>query len=60
MDMRVSALKLAPLTQLKLSGIEQLEDFNTSLKELKMLLGESFEEISSVLRRHTPKRPEWI
>ena len=59
LNLKVSTLKLSEnsLTQLKLSGIEQLEDFNTfSLKELKMLLGESFEEISSVLRRYTLPR----
>ena len=59
LNLKVSTLKLSEnsLTQLKLSGIEQLEDFNTfSLKELKMLLGESFEEISSVLRRYSLPR----
>ena len=39
LNLKVSTLKLSEnsLTQLKLSGIEQLEDFNTfSLKVLKM------------------------
>ena len=48
LTLKVETLKLSDeaLKQLKLSGIDQLEDFNTfSLKELRMLLVESFEEV---------------
>jgi len=41
LTLKVESLKLSEeaLTQLKLSGIDQLEDFNTfSIKELKLLL----------------------
>ncbi len=59
LTLHVESLKLSEeaLNHLKLSGIEQLEDFNTfNLKELKMLLGESFEEIKAVLRRYSLPR----
>jgi DNA-directed RNA polymerase subunit beta' len=55
LTLHVESLKLSDeaLKQLKLSGIDQLEDFNTfNLKELGMLLGDSFEEIKSILRRY--------
>ncbi len=55
LTLHVESLKLSEeaLKALKLSGIDQLEDFNTfNLKELNMLLGESFEEIKSILRRY--------
>ena len=60
LTLKVESLKLSEeaLTQLKLSGIDQLEDFNTfSIKELKLLLAEAFEEITSVLRRYSLPRP---
>ncbi len=59
LTLRVESLKLSDdaLNQLKLSGIDQLEDFNTfNLKELQMLLSSSFEEIKSVLRRYALPR----
>ena len=55
LTLHVESLKLSEeaLKALKLSGIDQLEDFNTfNLKELNLLLGDSFEEIKSVLRRY--------
>ena len=55
LTLHVESLKLSEeaLKALKLSGIDQLEDFNTfNLKELNMLLGQSFEEIKSILRRY--------
>jgi len=55
LTLRVESLKLSEeaLKQLKLSGIDQLEDFNTfNLKELNMLLGDSFEEVKTILRRY--------
>jgi len=60
LTLRVESLKLSEdaLNQLKLSGIDQLEDFNTfNLKELQMLLSNSFDEIKSVLRRYALPRP---
>ncbi|MCF7931181.1 MAG: DNA-directed RNA polymerase subunit beta' [Acholeplasmataceae bacterium] len=59
LTLHVESLKLSEdaLKALKLSGIDQLEDFNTfNLKELNMLLGESFEEIKSILRRYALPR----
>ena len=59
LTLHVESLKLSEesLKALKLSGIDQLEDFNTfNLKELSMLLGDSFEEIKSVLRRYALPR----
>ncbi len=59
LTLHVESLKLSEeaLNHLKLSGIEQLEDFNTfNLKELKMLLGDSFDEIKTVLRRYSLPR----
>ena len=59
LTLRVESLKLSEdaLNNLKLSGIDQLEDFNTfNLKELQMLLAESFDEIASVLRRYSLPR----
>ncbi|MFP4177751.1 MAG: DNA-directed RNA polymerase subunit beta' [Acholeplasmataceae bacterium] len=59
LTLRVESLKLSEeaLNQLKLSGIDQLEDFNTfNLKELKLLLGDSFEEIKTILRRYALPR----
>ncbi len=55
LTLHVESLKLSEeaLKQLKLSGIDQLEDFNTfNLKELNLLLSDSFEEIKSILRRY--------
>ncbi|HHW79240.1 MAG TPA: DNA-directed RNA polymerase subunit beta' [Acholeplasmataceae bacterium] len=52
---KVETLKLSEkaLERLKLSGIDLLKDFNTfNLKELKMLLEDSFEEILKVLKRY--------
>lgn len=60
LTLKVESLKLSEeaLTQLKLSGIDQLEDFNTfSIKELKLLLADAFEEVTSVLRRYSLPRP---
>jgi len=60
LTLKVESLKLSEQAsnQLKMSGIEQLEDFNTfSLKELNMLLMDSFEEVTSVLRRYSLPRP---
>jgi len=59
LTLRVESLKLSEeaLKNLKLSGIDQLEDFNTfNLKELQMLLSDSFDEIKSVLRRYSLPR----
>lgn len=59
LTLHVESLKLSEeaLKTLKLSGIDQLEDFNTfNLKELKMLLGDSFEEIKKVLRKYSLPR----
>ncbi len=59
LTLHVESLKLSEdaLNTLKLAGIDQLEDFNTfNLKELTMLLGDSFEEIKSILRRYTLPR----
>ncbi len=59
LTLHVESLKLSEeaLKALKLSGIDQLEDFNTfNLKELNMLLGDSFEEIKSILRRYALPR----
>ena len=59
LTLHVESLKLSEdaLNHLKLSGIEQLEDFNTfNLRELEMLLGDSFDEIKSVLRRYSLPR----
>jgi DNA-directed RNA polymerase subunit beta' len=59
LSLNVESLKLSEeaLKQLKLSGIDKLEDFNTfSLKELRMLLANSFEEITSILRRYSLPR----
>ncbi|MBE0701054.1 MAG: DNA-directed RNA polymerase subunit beta', partial [Acholeplasmataceae bacterium] len=59
LTLHVESLKLSDnaLKQLKLSGIDQLEDFNTfNLKELNMLLGDSFEEIKTILRRYALPR----
>lgn len=59
LTLHVESLKLSEeaLKALKLSGIDQLEDFNTfNLKELNMLLGESFEEIKTILRRYALPR----
>ncbi len=62
LTLHVESLKLSEeaLKALKLSGIDQLEDFNTfNLKELGMLLGDTFEEIKSILRRyHLPRSLE--
>ena len=55
LTLHVKSLKLSDeaLKALTLSGIDQLEDFNTfNLKELNMLLGDSFEEIKTILRRY--------
>ena len=55
LTLHVESLKLSDeaLKALKLSGIDQLEDFNTfNLKELALLLQDSFEEIKSILRRY--------
>jgi len=60
LTLKIESLKLSEQAsnQLKMSGIDQLEDFNTfSLKELNMLLGDSFEEVTSVLRRYSLPRP---
>ena len=59
LTLHVESLKLSEdaLKALKLSGIDQLEDFNTfNLKELNILLGDSFEEIKSILRRYSLPR----
>ncbi len=59
LTLHVESLKLSEdaLKALKLSGIDQLEDFNTfNLKELNMLLGDSFEEIKTILRRYALPR----
>ncbi len=59
LTLHVESLKLSEeaLKALKLSGIDQLEDFNTfNLKELNLLLGDSFEEIKSILRRYALPR----
>lgn len=46
------------LKELKLSGIDQLDDFNTfTIRELKLLLGESFEEVAVVLKWYFLPRP---
>ncbi len=55
LTLKVESLKLSEdaLKALKLSGIDQLEDFNTfNLKELSMLLGDTYEEIKTILRRY--------
>jgi DNA-directed RNA polymerase subunit beta' len=60
LTLHVESLKLSQdaLTALKLAGIDQLEDFNTfTLKELSMLLGESYEETKSILRKYSLPRP---
>jgi len=60
LTLKVESLKLSKeaLNQLKLSGIDQIKDFNTfSIKELKLLLAEAFEEVTSVLRRYSLPRP---
>jgi nucleoid DNA-binding protein len=45
------------LTQLKLSGIDKLEHFDAfTLKELRMLLTNTFEEITSVLKQYALPR----
>ena len=52
LTLHVESLKLSEdaLKALKLSGIDQLEDFNTfNLKELNLLLGDSFEEIKVIM-----------
>ena len=52
LSLPVESLKLSQsaLDRLKLSGIGRLEDFNTfNLKELQMLLGESFTEVLPTL-----------
>src|SRR5690606_32378618 len=52
LSLPVTQLKLSQATQdkLTLSGIDKLEDFNTfSLKELQMLLGDSFNEVLPTL-----------
>ena len=59
LTLHVESLKLSDdaLKALKLSGIDQLEDFNTfNLKELNLLLGDSFEEIKTILRRYALPR----
>jgi DNA-directed RNA polymerase subunit beta' len=59
LTLHVESLKLSEdaLKALKLSGIDQLEDFNTfNLKELNMLLGDAFEEIKTILRRYALPR----
>jgi len=59
LTLHVESLKLSEnaLKALKLSGIDQLEDFNTfNLKELNMLLGDSFDEIKTILRRYALPR----
>ena len=62
LTLRVETLKLseAALQKLKISGIDQLEDFNTfNIKELKQLLSDQFDEILSVLRKyHLPRQVE--
>ena len=60
LSLKVESLKISEdaLIQLKLSGIDQLEDFNTfSLKELKLLLASSYEEITYVLKKYVLPRP---
>ncbi|VEU80199.1 DNA-directed RNA polymerase subunit beta' [Haploplasma axanthum] len=55
LNTKVENLKLSTpvLDKLKLSGIDRLDDFNTfTLKELKMLLGETFTEVTKVLREY--------
>src|SRR5690554_455749 len=52
LSLPVESLKLSQtaLDRLKLSGIARLEDFNTfNLKELQMLLGDSFGEVLPTL-----------
>lgn len=52
LSLPVDSLKLSQtaLDRLKLSGISRLEDFNTfNLKELQMLLGDSFNEVLPTL-----------
>jgi DNA-directed RNA polymerase subunit beta' len=45
------------LKDLECSGIDQLEDFNIfTLKELSILLSDSYEEIKSILRRYALPR----
>jgi len=59
LSLNVESLKLSEeaLKQLKLCGIDRLEDINTfSLKELRMLLSTSFDEVSSILRRYSLPR----
>jgi DNA-directed RNA polymerase subunit beta' len=59
LTLKVESLKLSEdaLKALKLSGIDQLEDFNTfNLKELSMLLGDTYEEIKTILRRYALPR----
>lgn len=59
LTLHVESLKLSEdaLKALKLSGIDQLEDFNTfNLKELSLLLGDSYEEIKTILRRYALPR----
>ncbi len=59
LTLHVESLKLSEeaLKALKLSGIDQLEDFNTfTLKELQMLLQDAYEEIKSILRRYALPR----
>jgi DNA-directed RNA polymerase subunit beta' len=59
LTLHVESLKLSEnaLKALKLSGIDQLEDFNTfNLKELSLLLGDSFDEIKTILRRYALPR----
>ncbi|CCV64849.1 DNA-directed RNA polymerase subunit beta\' [Alteracholeplasma palmae J233] len=55
LTLHVEALNLSESTleKLKLSGIGQLEDFNTfDLKELKSLLGDAFSEVVEVLAKY--------
>jgi len=59
LNLHVESLKLSEdaLNALKLAGIDHLDDFNTfNLKELQMLLAESFEEVKSILRRYSLPR----
>jgi DNA-directed RNA polymerase subunit beta' len=59
LTLHVKSLKLSEeaLNALILAGIDQLEDFNTfNLKELRLLLGDNFEEIKTILRRYTLPR----
>ncbi|MFA7588818.1 MAG: DNA-directed RNA polymerase subunit beta' [Acholeplasmataceae bacterium] len=57
LDVTKLSLSEKAFTALKLSGIDTLEDFNTfTIKELRNLLVDSFDEIKTVLRRYSLPR----